>query len=138
MAMPAVTDFRSKRHHHCAGHAQHHRNPDCGDYGGDRADGECHQHRHEVAAHEWPVLKKGDRKRHSRGAEQEMHELRPLEVGAIIRACECQKSRHQHYGEKNRIDERVSARGTGKLIGCEPSQERYCEPQKWRGGEIDP
>jgi hypothetical protein len=104
--------------------------PNARDHGGDRAREQRRQHRQDRPADGAGVQIQWDRKRNRRGAEQEMDELRALEVGRIVAAGGGEHAHQQQDSDGDRIDQRVLARALEELMGAEVGEQGRGQPKE--------
>ncbi len=71
------------------------------------------------------------------GAEQEMDELRPREIGLVADAGGLEHDNDQNRGQRDQIDSRMPAACLRQAVGDEIGDEGQGEPGERRGGEID-
>src|SRR4051812_46455964 len=79
-----------------------------------------------------------DRQRHGGGAEQEMNELRAVEVGPVARPGGDQEAADKRDGDYDRVHERVAPAPGRNPIRDHVGDDRDGEPQQRTAREIDP
>ena len=113
MAIGAVTDFAASEARIACGAPSAQAMADRRADRGERAGGERGQHRQEVAPHRDAVAPERQAERDGGGAEQEVHELRAVEIGLVAGAGGGQHDDQQAGGDHDRVRQRMAVEAGG-------------------------
>jgi len=130
--------FRRERRNRLMRGAEERSHGDRGQYRRQRAGDESADQRKRKAAQLRPLTIKRQRKRDRRGAEQEVHELRALEVGGVRSARDFEQRDQQRDRNQHRISQRIEVRLRIQRLGDQVRDQRDGQAEQRTCCEIDP